>query len=123
MQTRKLAWWQLYLLIPIMFGLIGLEVVRPLPGVPSEAVVAGIVLLFFAAVLVWVHVNGGLLEWKAIDEEGSPDHFKVTVIGPDSAYDGWTNYQDPMPVLTSHEQSSSRERLTGEKRSDIWSLN
>ena len=32
MQSRKPAWWQLYLLVPIMFGLIALERLLPLPA-------------------------------------------------------------------------------------------
>lgn len=124
METRKPAWWQLYLFIPVMFGLIGLEVARPLPAVSSEAVVVVIVLLFFATVLVWVHLNGGLLERYADDEDGSVDDLAVTVVEPASRNGAWTSYQNPMPMLTPRLRISSRGPLTlEEKGSDKWSLN
>ncbi len=81
MKTRKPAWWQLYLLVPIMLGLVALEALRPLPGVSDQIVDAAIVLLFFGSMLFWVHANGGLLE-RYYMEHDEPYDFKVTLYAP-----------------------------------------
>lgn len=78
MRTHKPAWWRLYLLIPIMFILIALEGLEPLPGMSNEIVDAGIVVLFFVAVLGWIHINGGLLERYYMEQDGNYD-LKITV--------------------------------------------
>ncbi len=125
METRKPAWWQLYLFVPVMFGLIGLEAADPLPGVSGQAVVAGIVLVFFGAVLAWVHLNGGLLErWDTDDEDGSPSDLTVTVVEPVTRNEEWTNYRVPTPAVLSRVASPGRERFRLEdKGSDKWFLN
>jgi hypothetical protein len=83
MKTRKPAWWQLYMLIPMMFVLLAFEHLVPLPGVSDVVVVAGIVVFTFASMLVWVHLNGGLLEWYEVDKDASFYDLKITVYEPE----------------------------------------
>jgi len=81
MKNRKLAWWQIFMLVPIMVALVVLEGVDPLPGVSGGTADAGIVVLFFIAMLGWVHLNGGLLERYYMEQDGDYD-LKITVYGP-----------------------------------------
>ncbi len=82
MEYRKPAWWQLVLLIPIMFGLLALEHVVPLPGISDAYVDGGIVILTFAALFVWTWWNSGRLEWYYVDKDESLRNLKVTVYEP-----------------------------------------
>lgn len=123
METHSPAWWQLYLLIPLTFGLIGLEAARPVPGVSGQAVVAGIVLLFFTSVLGWIHMNGGLLERWSAEEEELPDEFTVTVVEPAFREEDWT-IPLPTPVAALRVAAPSRGRFQlQDKGSDKWFLN
>jgi hypothetical protein len=82
MKQRKLAWWQLFALVPIMLGLMVIEQLAPLPGVSPEIVDVGIVLLTFGAMIAWVNINAGLLEWYYIEKDEMQDNFRVTVYEP-----------------------------------------
>ncbi len=84
MTNRKPAWWQLYLLAPIMLVLLGIEHFDPVPRVSVDLVVAGIVVSVFVGMLVWVHLNGGLLEWYEIENDPSYYDFKVATYDPAS---------------------------------------
>jgi hypothetical protein len=84
MKHRKPQWWQLYSLVPLMFGLMALEHWAPLPGISDTAVDAGIVVLTFVAMLVWVHLNGGLLEWYYVERGEASSDLKITVYEPAS---------------------------------------
>ncbi len=114
MKTRKPAWWQLFLLVPVMLGLVGLEALKPLPGVSDQIVDAAVVVLFFGSVLEWVHMNGGLLETYSMEQDGACD-FKVTVYSPQRSQaacpEEVANYEVPQPdwkdvVLTKEEKWS-----------------
>ncbi len=97
MKTRKPAWWQLYLLVPLMLGLVGLEALKPLPGISDQIVDAAVVVLFFGSVLLWVHLNGGLLERFYMEQDGQYE-FKVTVYAPkDNENNGHTVLPDGVP--------------------------
>ncbi len=85
MEHRKLAWWQIYLLVPLMFGLLALEHFFPLPRVSADEVDAGAVVLVFVAALLWVQVNGGLLEWYYIEHDEPHYDLKITVYEPAAA--------------------------------------
>ena len=124
MKTHKPAWWQLYLLIPIMFVLIAIESLEPLPGMSNDIVDAGIVVLFFVAVLGWVHLNGGLLERYYMDQDGNYD-LKITVYEPaskpkDDANDGhdstWYEMPDSDIFLHGRQNIALKER-------EKWSRN
>lgn len=93
MLNRKPAWWQLYLLVPFMAFLLGIEYFAPLPDMPEEVVVAGIVGITFAAMLGWMYVNGGLMEWHEIDDDASYSDYEITVYEPTSR----TNEEDSGP--------------------------
>ena len=84
MQSRKPAWWQLYIMVPIMFVLLAVEHWLSLPGVSPEAVDAAIVVFTFAGMLGWIHLNGGLLEWYEVDRDKSYYDLKITVHEPTS---------------------------------------
>lgn len=83
MKTRKPAWWQLYMLVPMMFVLLAVQHIASLPGVSDQLVDAGIVVFTFAAMMVWVHLNGGLLEWYEVDKDASFYDLKITVYEPE----------------------------------------
>ncbi len=83
MKNRKIAWWQPFLAAPIGFGLMILEHFNPLPGVSDGLVDAVIVILIFAAILGWVQINSGLLEWYYVERDESGYDLKVTVYEPE----------------------------------------
>ncbi len=124
MKNQKPAWWQLFVLVPLMFGLIGLEHLAPLPGISDEIVDIGIVSLTFLAMVGWVHVNSGLLERYELDRDKSLDELKITVYEPvskiresaKSSEDSFTSEAS----LAGHIQNNRRVRI---KEEDIWFLN
>jgi hypothetical protein len=81
-KQRKLAWWQLYLLVPIMIALVVIEQMAPVPGVSAQYVDIGIVALIYGLMLLWIHHNGGLLEYYYGDKEGSFQDLEITVYAP-----------------------------------------
>ncbi len=66
MTSHKPAWWQLYLLVPIMFGLMVLEHLAPLPRVSDQIVDTVIMALTFGAMLLWVKRNAANLEESSL---------------------------------------------------------
>lgn len=84
MKNRKPAWWQLYLIFPGMFVLLGIERWWPVPWASAEITDAGIVVLSFIAALAWVQFNGGLLEQHDFDPNEYARSLKVTVYRPNS---------------------------------------
>lgn len=84
MEQQKPAWWQLYLIMPVAFGSGVAEELAPLPGVSPQIVYVAIVVLAFVAMLVWVHANGGLLEWYYMDSDETGYDLKITVYDPKS---------------------------------------
>ncbi len=100
MQHHKPAWWQLLLLAPIMFGLLALEHVFPLPGISDGDVDAGIVIFTFIAMLIWVNGNAGRLEWYYADKDRAFDEYTITVYEPISkAEDAATQPENTVPAL------------------------
>ncbi|MCI0475656.1 MAG: hypothetical protein L0Y55_05370 [Anaerolineales bacterium] len=85
MQLRKPAWWQLYVLVPLMIGLVFVEHLDPLPGVSPEIVDGMIVLLTFGAMFVWMHVNGSAIEYDEMQRNGSHRNLKITIYKLESA--------------------------------------
>ena len=84
MQHRKPQWWQLFALVPLMFALLALEHLAPVPGVSDTVADAGIVVLTFVAMLGWVHLNEGLLEWYYGERDEASSDLKITVYEPAS---------------------------------------
>ncbi len=84
MKNRKIAWWQPFLAAPIGFGLMILEHLHPLPGISNSLVDAVIVILIFAAMLAWVQINSGLLEWYYVQRDESGYDLKITVYEPEA---------------------------------------
>ncbi len=125
MQNRKPAWWQLFLLVPIMVGLLLLEHYVPLPGVSAEIVDVGIVVFTFVGMLVWVHVNGGLLEWYEVNQDESSHDLKVTVYEPASKRKGDGNgsgNSTPFALPPSEERARDGNVIQL-KEKDKWFLN
>ncbi|MBI5303525.1 MAG: hypothetical protein HY868_15430 [Chloroflexi bacterium] len=85
MKSRKPAWWQLYLVIPVVIGLGLSEELTPLPGVSREIVFAAIIALMFSAMFAWVQFNRGRLEWYEMERTGTVDDLRITVFNPKSA--------------------------------------
>lgn len=84
MKNRKPAWWQLYLIFPVMFVLLAFERLWPVPWASAEVADAGIVVLSFVAALAWVQFNGGLLEQHDFNPEEYARSLQVTVYRPNS---------------------------------------
>ncbi len=125
MQNQKPAWWQLFMLVPLMFVLLVIEHLAPLPGVSDEIVDVGIVALTFIAMIGWVQLNSGLLERYEINRDKSLDDLKVTVYEPVSKMDEKADM--------SHDASPARKNFSGVRvpgspsgrieEEDIWFLN
>lgn len=56
-RDRGPAWWQLFLLVPIMVGLLELDARAPLSERGHTAAAVGIVLLVYGLVGLWVRAN------------------------------------------------------------------
>ncbi len=125
MQNRKPAWWQLWMLVPLMFVLMALEHVTPLPGVSDGVVDTGILILTFVGMMAWVHLNGGLLERYGIDRDKALQNLKITVYEPAVKND--VDQVDPpaaTPAVMSHERIALGEQLADEyEESETWFLN
>jgi hypothetical protein len=125
MKSRKPKWWQLYLLVPLMFVLFAAEHWIPLPGVSPDLADAGIVVFTFVAMLGWVHVNGGLLEWYEVDQDRSYYDLKITVYEPTSKSKGDGNGSDhsrsfAIPQSFAHVPDERSIKLKEEQK---WFLN
>lgn len=82
MKHRKIAWWQLYSLVPIMIGLLLAEHLVPLNNLSAEIVDVGIVILTFSLMFGWVHINAGRLEEYYDHRDNSLNDLKITVYEP-----------------------------------------
>lgn len=89
MRQHKPAWWQLYALVPLMVGLILIEHWDPFPGVASEVVALGIVVLTFGVMLAWMRLNSGVIEYDEMQRDNTFQHLRITVYDPqaDSSQD------------------------------------
>lgn len=56
-QDRRPAWWQLFLLVPIMVGLLELDARAPLSERGHTAAAVGILVLVWGLVGLWVRAN------------------------------------------------------------------
>ncbi len=125
MQNRKPAWWQLWMLVPLMFVLMALEHVTPLPGVSDGIVDTGILILTFVGMMAWVHLNGGLLERYGADRDEALQNLKITVYEPAVKNDA--DQVDPpaaTPAAIVRERIALGERLADEyEESETWFLN
>ncbi len=84
MEMRKPSWWQLFILAPIILLSTVLVHFMRLPG-PWEQISDGsVVVLAFAAILVWLQVNGELLEQYEMERDEIGHTLKITVYDPNS---------------------------------------
>jgi len=83
-QEHKPAWWQLYILVPVMLGLILVEQLDPLPGISSEIVDLSVVVLTFGMMLAWMRINSGLIEYDGMEKDESLRYLKITLYDPQS---------------------------------------
>jgi hypothetical protein len=51
------AWWQLYLLVPVMIGLLVLQARAPFSELGHEAATIGVLLLVYALIGLWLRAN------------------------------------------------------------------
>jgi hypothetical protein len=124
MQKRKPAWWQLIMLVSIMFGLMVVEHLAPLPGISDQLVDAGIVALAFVGMLVWVHLNGGLLEWYYMEKDGAIPWLKITVYEPVSkTQDDGADSHEATPLSAPRAPIKTRKPRVQSKGKDKWFLN
>ncbi len=125
MKSHKPAWWQPALLIPIMFGLLMLEQLFPLPGVSSKIVDLGIIVSAFAAMRIWVQANEGLIERHDMETDNSLSELQITIYDPDEKTK--RNEEGARGVIHSVKPRSAirsrREQVDIPKEDEKWSLN
>ena len=83
-KEHKPAWWQLYILVPVMLGLILVEQLHPLPGIAAEIVDLSVVVLTFGAMLAWMRINSGLIEYDEMEKDESLRYLNITLYDPQS---------------------------------------
>ena len=83
-KERKPAWWQLYILVPVMLGLILIEQLDPLPGISPEIADVSVVVLTFGTMLAWMRINSGLIEYDEMEKDESLRYLKITIYDPQS---------------------------------------
>ncbi len=67
-KTRRPAWWQLWVLVPVL-GILGfVETGTPLTAVDHKLAEVGILLLVFGLISLWLHANQAALVGEAYDE-------------------------------------------------------
>ncbi len=81
-KTRKPAWWQLYLLIPVMALLLGAAQISPLPGLSKEVTDLLIIVFVFGSMGIWAWMNRTELDEDYADRYALDEEFKVTVYEP-----------------------------------------
>ena len=81
MKTAKPAWWLLYVLVFGLFLVLVGELFDPVVGLHSEAVEAAIVILGFAAMILWFNRNRGALE-RDEARKSSGALYKITIYEP-----------------------------------------
>lgn len=79
MSVRKPMWWLLYLLIPLLIGLLILDQDLVLSLLGHEIVQFGILLVFFGLVVLWVRSNSAALVRKP---KPNPLSLIITVYDP-----------------------------------------
>jgi hypothetical protein len=79
-ERPRAKWWQLYVMLPLLVGLLWLEMQIPLT--PTENVIAqiGILFLIFGFVQLWLSANGSAL--TGLDEDGGRRRSKLYEIPP-----------------------------------------
>lgn len=124
MKSRRPAWWQLYILLPLMLALLAAQHFLPLPGISDQLVDIGIVLLTFVGMFVWVRLNLGLIERVDLDDEQALRDLKVTVHEPQNAKVDDEHTMHAMPLMTTWPSVSLH--FAGDARREereTWSLN
>ncbi len=117
MQHPKPAWWQLVLLVPIMFGLLALEHVTPFPGMSDADVDAGILILTFAALLLWLQQNAGRLEWYYVDRDRASSELRITIYEP-AAQTPSVESADQPPLSMARSRVPERSRIATSRKDD-----
>ena len=125
MQYRKPAWWQLYALVPLMVGLLLAEHWDPFPGISPEIVDLGVVALTFSAMLFWMRLNSGLIEYDEMRRDKTFHSLRITIYDPqtDSSQDAekfrrWSPVRLPDPA-----DSISASRQGEREDMEKWSHN
>jgi hypothetical protein len=124
-KEHKPAWWQLYILVPVMIGLILVEQLDPLPGIASEIIDLSVVVLTFGTMLAWMWINSGLIEFEEMEKDESLCYLNITLYDPQT--DTSNEVGEPnlwLPSVSPHLANPIPVERRGE-REDIeqWSLN
>lgn len=69
------SWWLLYLLLPLMIGLLYLESQTPWTAGWHRAAQIGIVLITYDLVWLWLRANEGALLWEDLEKTSSNSKF------------------------------------------------
>ena len=124
-KERKPAWWQLYILVPVMLGLILVEQLDPLPGIASEFVDLSVVVLTFGTMLAWMRINSGLIEYDEMEKDESLRDLRITIYDPQADTSNEVGESNLwLPSLLPHRANPIPIERRDE-RGDIeqWSLN
>lgn len=122
MQNRKPAWWQLFLIVPVMLGLSLLEARHPVPGIAPELADMLLVLLSFSAMLAWVQTNLSVIEHEEIDKYKLQHNLKVTVYEPETARTEESNNLEVWQPMLSNDEPSRLPVAAFMKKEDenLW---
>jgi hypothetical protein len=96
---------------------------RALPGVSPGIVETGIIMLTFGAMLFWIRINAGLLEWYYMEKEETRRTLRITVYEPQVPP---TDEDSSGTMEFETSPRGSRTRVWGiieDKRNEKWRLN
>jgi hypothetical protein len=125
MKQYKPMWWQLYILVPVMIGMILVEQLDPMPGISSEFVDLGVVVLTFGMMLAWMRINSGLIESDEMEKDESLCDLRITIYDPQA--DTTNDVEESnlwMPPVSPHSANPIPvERRKEREDIEKWSLN
>jgi hypothetical protein len=79
---NKPAWWVLYILVVVMIGALIAESRDGLPSWANEIGGIGILLIFFALVVIWLSVNASAL-WEEESELAKRENYRIREYDPE----------------------------------------
>ncbi len=130
MKTQKPVWWQLYLLAPILLALTVVVHLAGVSGTWEQMADGGLVLAVFVGILVWIQVNGSLLERYEMQRDDTWHTLRITVYEPEvnrkwnREFSHGTTFprvvRPTVPLTTNPDADFSELE---EKEEEKWSLN
>ncbi len=114
-KNRKPAWWQLYLLIPVMALLLGAAQVDPRPGVSKSVTDILIIVFTFGSMFVWIWANRDKLDEDYMDRYPFDDEVKITVYEPYAQQEKNRELSHGAPPLANYAANKIEENIAKEE--------